>query len=39
MGKKASANKKGIRNPDRPNGKAWKKGLPPEKRGFAPAGR
>lgn len=25
--------KKKISNPDRANGKAWKQGLPPEKRG------
>ncbi|AXN53538.1 hypothetical protein HOT82_gp124 [Gordonia phage Ronaldo] len=24
--------KKKIRNPDRPNGKAWKQGLPPDQR-------
>jgi len=29
--------KKGERNHDRPNGKAWKQGLPPEKRGQQPA--
>lgn len=31
-GKKHPKAKKGIRNDARPNGKAWKKGLPPEKR-------
>lgn len=34
---KSGGDKKGIRNPDRKNGKAWKKGLPPETRGHAPA--
>jgi len=30
--RKHSKPKKGIRNESRPNGKAWKKGLSPEKR-------
>ena len=38
MGKKKISNKpsrkpKGVKNPDRHNGKAWKKGLAPDKRG------
>lgn len=32
MGVKHPKPKKGVRNPDRPNGKAWKKGLPPSQR-------
>lgn len=29
---KPSRKPKGVKTPDRKNGKAWKKGLPPEKR-------
>lgn len=29
---KAGSSSKGVKNPDRKNGKKWKKGLPPEKR-------
>lgn len=34
-----SAGKKGVRNPDRRNGKAWKRGLSPEQRGHKAAKR
>lgn len=32
INKKPSRKPKGVKNPDRRNGKAWKQGLPPEKR-------